>query len=203
MPTYVISLIVMLSLAAPAAAQGPTTGDRDHDGVADAQDLCPDDTSAAPKEPDGCGTFRALALINSGKDMSELAADSVKGNQAQCYYSRGEECSFHVELTLSAASAKKLKLKSRKIGEVDVTTNKEQKHYYLKYVNYKWDFSGTVRRAFKKATDATMTLSGTYTRGSGQPIAFEPKTFKAEKEFRGSPQVGLDTRGPLTEPTDG
>jgi hypothetical protein len=167
--------------------------DRDGDGVPDAQDECPDTGGGA--STGGCGVFRALIVSSDGRDLSKLAKDPVF-NQAQCYASRGETCSFHAKLTLDAASAKKLKLRNRTIGDVRIAkTTKEQKAYDLRYVNFRWDFSKAEERALAKASSVKLTMSGTYTRGSDAPKAFTPVTWKAVDGYdRGSPQVGIDTR---------
>jgi hypothetical protein len=77
---------------------------------------------------------------------------------------------------------------------VKVTTNKHQKAAELRYVQFRWGLSAPVKRALKNAKSVTLTMAGTYTRGSGEPQAFEPVTFKAVRNDDGKKNGFLDTR---------
>jgi hypothetical protein len=197
-------LAATLGLASMATAQapGPAPGDRDHDGVPDSADLCPDrgDQPGRKTEADGCPAFSAGIILVDGGDIAKLAKDSKIPGQAQCYWSRGDTCSFTATLTLSASSAKKLKLKNRKIGDIEVDASNEQQHYGLRYGNFSWGFSSAVKRALKKADEVTVTLAGTYKRGSAKPVTITPSTFKAVTDPSGSPMEGIP---PRQAPTDG
>jgi hypothetical protein len=166
--------------------------DDDEDGVPNAQDDCPLQ-GAGPGEADGCPSLRAL-VVGSSRNIGKLAADRPDVSSAQCYHSRGALCSFRLTLTLSARSAKNLGLKKRQIGQVKVTTNKHSKGENLRYVEFRWRLSARVKRALKKAKSVTLTMAGTYARGSDEPQAFKPVTFKAVRNDNGKKNGFLDTR---------
>jgi hypothetical protein len=166
--------------------------DDDEDGVPNAKDDCPLE-AAGRGEADGCPSLRA-EVVGSSRDIGKLAADRRGVSSAQCYHSRGALCSFRLTLTLSARSAKNLGLKRRQIGQVKVTTDKHEKSEDLRYVQFRWGVSAPVKRALRKANSVTLTMGGTYARGSGEPQAFKPVKFKAVRNDNGRKNGFLDSR---------
>jgi hypothetical protein len=166
--------------------------DDDEDGFPNAQDDCPLE-GAGPGETDGCPSLWAN-VAGSARNIGKLAADRPDVLSAQCYHSRGALCSFRLTLTLSARSAKNLGLKKRQIGQVKVTTNKHDKGQNLRYVQFRWGLSAPVKRALEKAKSVTLTMAGTYARGSDERQAFKPVTFKAVRNDNGRRNGFLDSR---------
>lgn len=188
---FLLLIVVMtLSCASVAVAQpgGPSPDDTDGDGVPNSIDKCPTaGREYVSIEADGCPPFRA-GINTVDPELKSLAKDPKDQGQAQCYFTRGDACSFTATLTLSASSAKKLKLKHRKIGDIKVDATTEKKTYGLVYGNFGWDLSSAVQKALKKALKnedrVTLTLAGTYTRGNEKPVAFVSKTFTSEEDPR-------------------
>lgn len=179
MPRFLVLLVAAtLGWVSLATAQTAPPRDGDHDGVLDGADLCPEHTGA-PGAADGCPAFGVKLILVNGGDITKLAKDPARAGQAQCYYSRGDACSFTATLTLSASSAKKLKLKHRRIGSIEVAAATEQPQYGLRYGNFNWDFSPAVKRALRKAGKVTVTLAGTYTRGAAMPVTIPSTTFSS------------------------
>jgi hypothetical protein len=219
--TLLLSVVCFLMVAAPVALA--QSGDSDGDGITDSIDSCPqqpgpqerggcpipdgdgdgtpDSNDTCPDEPgpdNGCPppVFRSLITFRGGYDLGDIAADPADAGQAQCYGSGDDLCSFTATLTLDAASAKKLGLRNRKIGSMKATTNKQQRAYDLRFVNFRWAVSKKVKRALKTVKSVKLTMAGTYARGSGARQKFKPVTFKAVKNYKRSSFPGLDTRPP-------
>ena len=64
----------------------------------------------------------------------------------------------------------------------------------LRYVAFRWRLSASVKRALKKSKSVTLTMAGTYARGSDEPKAFKPVTFKSVRNDNGRKNGFLDTR---------
>jgi hypothetical protein len=191
---------------------GPSATDEDGDGVANTDDKCAhtNPLSEKPIDADGCGPFRASATLFA-RDTKEMQDDpDVHG---QCVNAKGLQCTFHLTLTLSKASAKRLHVKR---NVMDVTFKTDKSTMAGKYV-YNKKSGGLTRaatRAFKRAYDGnipvTMTFAGTYASGSGDTQLLPNSTFTMKRKppggtaYRIEPNISNGPEGPsstgLTRP---
>jgi hypothetical protein len=190
---------------AASPRQDPTcASDADCDGTPDAADKCPHTNAAGEKPIDaqGCGPFRARSILmaRSTKEMQE-----DPDVHAQCENPKGLQCTFHMTLTLSKASARRLRI-GRRIMDVTLKTDKSTFGGKYLYDKRSGGVKRAVVRAFKRAYQrripVTMTFTGSYVLGSAGAVAFPQSTFTMKNKppggtaYRVEPSVSIGPEGP-------
>jgi hypothetical protein len=179
--------------------------DGDRDGVADSKDKC--NSSTAPGQDhvdeDGCGPYGIGVSLFSFASTGQVADGSDV--HVQCWNTQGVPCTAQVTITLSKASARKLKVGAR-ILRMTLKTSKRTGVYL--YTKQDADLSKRVLRAFDRATAAriavTLTLAGSYRIGSDASRSLGSKTFTLTRKdpsgaYRFVPGIGAGPDGPTKE----
>lgn len=187
--------------------------DSDNDGVADDRDKCTFShagaraVARASAEPgvdaQGCPPWEMQVALNAST-LGDLSDDPTV--HVQCINTKGVHCTFNVTLTLSAASARKLRVPAR-ILDVTMKTSKKAAGVYL-YTARDAGFSRKVLKAFDKAVEkrleVTMTLAGTFQFGSGKERNLGSKTWVMTRKdpsgaYRFTPGISAGPDGPIKE----
>ena len=207
--------------AGPTNAQGcpvPTTAspgpsgppesdpnDVDGDGVPNASDKCPSTFASEKVDVRGCGKFLARAFFGA-RSTKELQDDPGLGGQ--CENGAGRQCTFHLTVTLSKASATRLKIKA-KIADKTFTTNKSTFKGRYVYNGSDVVFPRAVEKAFKRAYEeripVTMTFTGTVKLGSEPTLKLPKSTFTMKRKppggsaYRVEPTISNGDDGPSAQ----